>query len=793
VNVSFDQPWFAILAGLILLIALILSRGRIFTAWIPALRTLALVSLALAVAGFGLERREPGLVVLADVSDSTGGASNESDRNLSDLKALQHLEFAGQAGMAGTDRTALEPFETDIAAALEVARAYKPARVLLVSDGNITRGETLESLPGVPVDVLPITPKANARVIELIAPSDVSPGATVRATAVIETTHAARVRVLPSLNGRALPVTTLEMQPGRSSVPIEFTVQESGEFALEVRIVPNFEQPILDDSRRFTLRSNGKQRILVIGDPGASRLLRAQGFEVRDGTPADVREPFNPPAVVIRGAATTYGSGQLKLLERYVLDGGGLMMTGGPGSFGLGGWARSPVERALPVRMDLRTRVDVPLVALVMVIDRSLSMLGSGGSGGATKLSLAIEGASNVIELAGERDQIGLVTFSDTAKWAFKPVRASDANKDRMLEAASQIQSDGGTILGPTYQEAILALEQSNAAIKHLILLTDGQLADNEGPAKVMPNFASIAASAKKLGITTSSIALGGDADVNRLRQIAKSGGGRFYAALDADNLPRIFTAEALTATRTLVRLEGVKPKAIQHPLLASRPSNSGPIPRLSAYIASSLQEGSEPILEGLEREPIIAVAHKGLGRSAAATFDLNKADSFTRWPELPALLGTITRWLEQRPAPYRLSISPDGTRAVVDAVSQNKYLNNERLELRVNGQKLELPQTAPGRYEIALPKGASGNAVLVRSGEAVNKTTLETRSRELEQTGGLENLRRIAQASGGRVLENLDGYVPESRVTRASFAPWLALLAAVALVAELALRRWRR
>jgi Ca-activated chloride channel homolog len=784
VNVSFDQPWFAILAGVILLAALILSRGRIFMAWIPALRTLALVSLAFAVAGFGLERREPGLVILSDVSDSTGGANED----FSSLTALQRLEFAGQAGVSGTDRTALEPFETDVAAALEVARAYKPARVLLVSDGNVTRGDALESLPGVPVDVLPLTPRANARVIEVIAPGEVSPGATVRATAVIETTEAARVRVLPSLNGRALPVTTLEMQPGRSSVPIEFTLQEAGEFALEVRIVPDFAQPILDDSRRLTLRSSGKQRILVIGDPGASRLLRAQGFEVRDGTPADIREPFNPPAVVLRGAATAYSSGQSKLLERYVLDGGGLMMTGGPGSFGLGGWARSPVERALPVRMDLRTRVDVPLVALVMVIDRSLSMQGY-TSNGPPKLSLAIEGASNVIELAGERDQIGLVTFSDTTKWAFKPVRASDANKDRMLEAAGKIQSDGGTILGPTYREAIQALEDSNAAIKHLILLTDGQLADNEGPAKVMPDFAGIAAQAKRNGITTSSIALGGDADVARLKQIAKSGGGRFYAALDADNLPRIFTAEALTATRTLVRLEGVKPKAIAHPLLSSRDAP----PRLSAYIASSLQEGSEPILEGLEREPVIAVARKGLGRSAAATFDLNKADSFTRWPELPALLGTITRWLEQRPAPYRLNISADGTRAVVDAVSQNKYLNNERLELRVNGQRLELPQTAPGRYEVALPQGANGSAVLVRSGEAVNKATLEPRSRELEQTGGLENLRRIAQASGGKVLENLDGYVPEARVTRASFAPWLALLAAIALVAELGLRRWRR
>jgi Ca-activated chloride channel homolog len=110
----------------------------------------------------------------------------------------------------------------------------------------------------------------------------------------------------------------------------------------------------------------------VIGDPAAARLLRAQGLAVREVPPSAVRAPLDPAALVIRSAASDFSPAQQKLLAQYVTEGGGLLLTGGPKSFGLGGWYRSPLEAVLPVTSDLRTRVDVPLVAMVMVIDRSL-------------------------------------------------------------------------------------------------------------------------------------------------------------------------------------------------------------------------------------------------------------------------------------------------------------------------------------------------------------------------------------------------------------------------------------
>ncbi len=69
---------------------------------------------------------------------------------------------------------------------------------------------------------------------------------------------------------------------------------------------------------------------------------------------------------------------QMEVLERYVRDmGGGLLMLGGEKSFGAGGYYRTPLEKLLPVDMDVPTKMSIPSLCLVMVIDRSDSMGGS--------------------------------------------------------------------------------------------------------------------------------------------------------------------------------------------------------------------------------------------------------------------------------------------------------------------------------------------------------------------------------------------------------------------------------
>ena len=780
-SLTFETPLIAWLALSGLIVALVVSKGRVLNSVTKALRVAGLLLLALAAATPNLTSTGPGTVLLEDVSDS---ASSSGD--LGTLSFKQRLPFAGLTGVNGTARDALEPSQTNIAAALQIARAYDPSRVLLVSDGNATIGDALEALPGVPVDVLAVPTRENSRVADLIAPANLAAGATVRSVAVLESTKATKARVTATLNGNGLFTRAINLPAGRSSIPIEFTVPDAS-LRLEVSLRVDYDQPTLDDSKLLSLQIIKEREALVIGDPALSKLLRTQGFTVRDGTPADVREPLSYSAIFLRQSAISFSRGQLELLRRFVEDGGGVMMTGGPDSYGLGGWARSPLEAIMPVQSDLRTRVDVPLVAMVAVVDRSLSMAGSGG-GPDQKLGLALEGVSNVIELAGERDFLGVVTFSDSPKWVFKPTRASDNNKLQMLRALDAVQAEGGTILEPAFREAITALRDSRAAVKHIILLTDGQIADADGVA-TPPDFAAIARSAKKSGITISSIGVGGDADFTRLKQIATAGGGRYYEALQVDTLPRIFTTEALTATRALVRKEGVRPQLVKHPLAVNVTGNP---PRLSAYIATTLRSEAEPILIGLSREPILAVSRRGVGRTAALTADLGRADAFTRWPELPKLIGTVARWLEAQQTPFKLTLSPDGRKAVVDAVTSNAYQNNLPLEITAAGQRLKMLQTAPGRYEAELPATATGSVTLLKSGELIASIRLTRDALELETSGGTELLRRIADQSGGRVLTTLTGYAGSSSVSSIGVASWVALAGLLVLIAELVWRRFR-
>jgi Ca-activated chloride channel homolog len=783
-NLVFEHPIVLLLLLVGFVAAFWFSKARIVRLPIPRLRTLALLVLGLAVANPLLEQRRAGLVILQDASDSAAPVAIN-------LSAKAKLSFAGQAGSASRDL--LEPSQTDIASALQTAAAQKPSRILLVSDGNQTRGNALEALPDVPVDVLLAPSRDNVAVANLIAPDNLAPNATVQASVVLTSTKAARVRLRAVLNGVQIVGQNLVLPSGSYSLPLEFRVPERGGISLEVSIVPDFSQPTLDDSRSLALGIQAPKEVLVIGDPALARLLTTQGFRVRSGGTDLVREPLAYSAVFVRaGAALTEQAGtaltrsQQELLRRYVEDGGGVMLTGGDQSFGLGGWNRSPLEASMPINSDLRTRVDVPLVAMAMVLDRSLSMVGTGGNSNSQKLGLALEGVANVVELANERDFLGLIVFSDTAQWVFKPTRANESNKIQMLRALETIEAVGGTVVAPAYAQAIEALKNQKAAVKHIILLTDGQFSDFESPNP--PDFANIARAARASGITTSSIGVGGDADEKNLRLISQAGGGRYYSALDPDTLPRIFTTEALTSKRALVR-KNQPVTLLRHPLAGSTLSLP---PRAGQYIATTLKSEAEPILLGADREPVLAVMRKGLGRTAALTVDLNRVDALTNWRDLAGLLGTLARWLEIPETPYAVSLAPDASQIVVDAVERNQYKNNLPLEVRVGGEVLPLKQTAPGRYVAALPKNATGDLALFSKGALLERRSLSTQNRELEQTGGEALLRQIAKASGGRVLQSLEGYVPASSISSLSLAPWLALLGLLLLVAELAWRRFR-
>ena len=755
---------------------------------------LALFIIALAQPQYGRESER--LALLIDSSDSVGTAAAEALNTLNlELESQpSRFYFASDAAQSRRETVpdVLDTSQTDLARALQIAVVSGAKRALLVSDGAESLGSARLALPQLPVDVLYVPSQANVRLSELITPDEVSPGETVEVVAVIESDVETTATLQPSLAGTDLEAVEQTLRPGRNAVAFRFQAGAASNLDLSVGLTTPLEQPTGDDNKNASIAVAGRAPVLVVGDPGLAELLRTQGFEVADGGAEAVTAPLNYSAVVLRESAGAFTTGQLELLGSYVQNGGGLMMTGGPDSFGFGAWYRTAVEDVLPVNTDLRTEVELPLVGLVIVMDRSQSM----STGNPSKLNLAKEGAISVVDLAYQDDLLGLIVFSDanSTEWIFEPRPATEQGKREMLANILNIQTQGGTVLRPAYEQAIAALQEADAAIKHVIILSDGKLYDGGtafGAGGQDVDFNVIAQAALQANITTSTIAVGEGADFERLGAIADSGGGRYYEALDVSTLPQIFTNEALTATRSLLREESFAPELRPHPLA---PEGADAPPTIDAYIATTLKPGAETILTGLQGEPVLAVTRQGLGRTAALTTDVNGwAGELADWPKLPGLVGTVVRWLQARPATYAATVERQGTklRVVVDAVEDGAYVDGKMLNARVGGVTETLEQVAPGRYEGYLPATAGGDTLLVVDGDdIVARESVDVSSAEFETQGGAELLTLIAERTGGQVIEAGTTYAPVIPDEKSPLWPYLTLVGLGLFVLELLLRR---
>ena len=89
-------------------------------------------------------------------------------------------------------------------------------------------------------------------------------------------------------------------------------------------------------------------------------------------------------------------------------------MTGGQKSYGPGGYFKSPLERVMPVSMEMRREHRKLSVAVVVALDRSGSMAMPAG-GGREKIDLADLGTVQVLDLLSPMDEIGVFAVDTDA------------------------------------------------------------------------------------------------------------------------------------------------------------------------------------------------------------------------------------------------------------------------------------------------------------------------------------------------------------------------------------------
>ncbi len=455
---------------------------------------------------------------------------------------------------------------------------------------------------------------------------------------------------------------------------------------------------------------------------------------------------------------------RMEALRSYVRDlGGGLVAVGGPTSFGVGGYFRTPLEELLPVEMQIKDQQRRPRLTILFVIDKSGSMADS--SGGVSKVDLTKEAAIRSVELLQPGDRVGVVAFDESAAWVVPITEASDPGP--IINRIGSIRAGGGTDIMAGVQAVAKVLPGDDAQLKHVILLSDGG-ADPTGIAELVGRLHSEA------GVTLSTVAVGSDA-APWLPTLAQAGAGRHHFAADPASIPSIFTEETTLATRSYIIEEPFFPEqAAPSAMLAGVEA----VPQLLGYVGTSIKPAATEVLRSARKDPILATWQYGLGRAVAWTSDASgrwaqdwlAPDTFGNrglaWPGFPRFWAQVVRsTLNQGLSPLaETSVEAHGERAtvVVNAVGQEgQFLNGYSLRASVvspdgKAASVDLRQVAPGRYEGDFRPEEQG-AYLIRVGGA--------------DAGGGEPVGQTA----GWVLS----YSPEYRVLQPDPAALLRLAAA--------------
>jgi Mg-chelatase subunit ChlD len=872
-GINFTQPW-GLLA--LVLVPLAWQIGRRSIAALPrarrrlshGVRSALIVLLVLALAGTQVVRAVDTLAVvfLLDRSDSVRPAQRAAAEDFV-RRAVEGMSERDRAGVVvfGADALVDRPVSADrllaeitskpattfsnLADSLRLGTALFPddtqKRLVLLSDGNenLNSAEAaarLAAARGIPVQVvpLPVEPGREVLIGGLSAPAATREGEKFNLTINIQSTVNTTATLRLLADGQVLSEGPVALTGGAGgntfAQPLLAGSKGFHTYRAEVIPIPGTDTRAENNQYSAYTLVAGKPRVLIVeGKAGEAASLQAAltaaGLD-SDLTPPD-RMPVdlttlaqyegvvlvNVPNPSLPKALQTAGPDNS--LMTVVRDlGRGLVVIGGDESYGVGGYFRSALETMLPVSMDLPSKLEIPTVAMVLVIDRSGSMASehggsdTGSSGGSTttsKIELAKEAAYNAVAQLSGRDYVGVVAFDSAANWVvpLQPLQDPLGLRDKI----GSMSPGGGTYIYSGLAEAVDALEKNNARSKHIILLTDGQ---SEGG-----DYAGLLDRMDKAHITLSGVAVGQDADAALLQYLAAKGGGNYYFA-DASSLPQIFAHESHVAARSYIVEHPFTPKrTAPSPILQSIPET----PQLLGYVGTTPKPNATTALVTDVGDPLLAHWQYGLGRVVAWTSDATGqwAKNWVGWDKFRDFWGAALRWSlgVEGGGTLQSRVELDGATAhvTVDAVDASGGYENQ---LQVGAvlvapsrvtDTVTLPQTAPGHYEGTFPVREEGSYLVrvsatgpdLNTGQTVGLVVPYSPEYKVQPTDtGL--LARLAAATNGQVLA-LDAADSPAAVFRHDLPPvrravdlwpWLLLAAILLLPLDIGLRRvmigWR-
>ena len=844
---------------------LLLGAVAVFLVWphpagrrASALRAAAFACVVLALAGVRLTARLPTdhltVVAAVDLSDSVGTAGREwARRYLNEVQSrlapgdqLAVLTFAddtdllrGPAPPAPIEQwpTAHASTTTDLSRAIASAMALFPGdgerRLLLLTDGNETRGDSRRQVPWlraqkVRVDAA-VPPQRNdpdVRIDKVVAPPIVGSDSIVPIRIVVHNNGKLRPAVLNLyLDGQIADSAAVELQPGRSALLFPSQLSGEGGHRLRAELALDDDSVPANNTREVGISVRGRTRILVITPRPHSPLVQAltrKGLApvVQSASEIHGLDALLPYHGVLLEdvAASQVPPTLLDDLETYVRDfGGGLVVAGGAATFGDAAFTRTALRRLLPVTLEPhrpRQGSREPL-ALFLVIDRSNSMgynsrIGTLRDG--EKLRYAKEAALTVVRQLKDQDLVGVIAF-DSQPHEISPLLPLRENREHLESVLPRLVENGGTDFYDALVSARTQLQASRVTRRHIILLTDGDT-NRAAPAEYRALTRGLADG--KISVSTIRI---GDNTVNLklLQDLSEQTGGEFHYVENAQSLPDLMLRETTRAISPLAQGSEQYYPQLTTPSQALQGIDEQQLPALAGYAYAKPKDGADVLLRitRLERrDPLLAVWNYGLGRVAAFTASpTDDAEQWVGWTEFTKFWSQLAHWtarehtddevaVEAQRADgvteiavrtfgptadgavllARLRVDDDVTREVALAPRQPRLFSASLLDV------------APGRYPLTIIKRTAGGAVSQHTELLTVPDADRSEQDELLHVGpNLALLTQLTEETGGKLNPPAGTLIERTPGTQRIAYPldWLFLpLAMLLFLADTAVRK---
>jgi hypothetical protein len=633
--------------------------------------------------------------------------------------------------------------------------------LLVVSDGRVTGGRSLAEVAeraqslNATVSVVRTSPSRTERYVTLHGPSKTSQG--------VESAFMARVSGVEATGETTLTVSVDGEQVASRTVDgtgnVEFThaFESVGVHRIRASIESADEFPENDVFYK-TVRVVEKPKLLYVS-PGSYpfREYLSSLYDVE--TASSVPSNLDPYYAVVLQDTPAARVGNVDALQRFVIDGNGLLVVGGDNAFENGGYEDSPLASALPVSVGESTGGSSNLV---LVVDVS----GSATAGMRVQKAIALD----VLDQLGDENTVGIVGFNQNA-YRVAELGPLSENRGRLEDRIRRLEASGGTNIDAGLQGAAELLGEDPGSI---ILISDGR--DTLGAP------AATAAALGERGVQVVTVAAGRAPKEQTLQAIARESGGTFLRATESSRLRLLFGGSSRRFQGSGLTIVDPNAFVTSGVTLTANPSAANDV---------SVKRGAEFLVATSDGTPAVASWRFGLGRVVTIT-------AFGSDGSLDGLLERPDSLLLTKATNYAIGDPERKASGVAEAVDTRV---GEPTRVTVRGDQrpeaadATFREVAPGRYQAEVTPTEPGFHTVLGATYAANYPV------EYGGFGPDPALEAMVDGTGGRTFGPGEAaeiasftrqQATRTRTVRDDWTVPLLLVALLVYLLELLTRRWQ-